>query len=102
MRAGRHFHDFYAPVDGVARKFSLACDDGAPVALLCMEPLTPTRDFPHTPVLLRALDDCSKLLKSGLPWGAMLAHQRGDLGAVIEAAEARRAEIYGALAEAAT
>ena len=36
------------------------------------------------------------LIPKGLPWGAVCTQHQGHLGAIIEAVEARRAEIYGA------
>lgn len=90
MERRRHYHDFYAPVDGVARKFALRADDGKVMWIGAMEPL-PAKDIKlHT-----TLDCIIKLLHRGVPWAVFTSHRAGDIGAVIEAAEARRAEIYG-------
>jgi hypothetical protein len=87
------WHQFFAPINGVACRFAMRCEDGAPKGLFCVDAGNGT-DCTHD--LCRQLAAVTALLKGGLPWGAVLTQHGGDLGAVIEAAEARRLEIYGA------
>lgn len=94
--SGRTFHDFYAPIDGTALRFQMLCVDGAPKAVLPVQPLRPVLGRRRMQALNAQLDLLEVLLKD-LPWPALAGCiGRGNLGAIIEAAEARRAEIYGA------
>jgi hypothetical protein len=91
MQSG--WHHFKAPIDGAAYNFAIRCEDGVPKRIYCTDPrqnmVERVRAIPPQ------LDDVNKLLHKGLPWAAVTLQKLGDIGAVIEAAEARRAEIYG-------
>lgn len=93
----RSYHDFFAPIEGDAVRFTMRCDDGLPVWIQCARP---PASRALTARLVVRLDLVNHLLKS-LPWAAFTLQGHGDIGAVLEAAEARRAEIYGPLPEAA-
>lgn len=86
------WHQFRAPIDGKACRFVVRCTHGQPDGLFCIHPgyLTNAR----LRELLQDLRALTKLLKGGLPWDAVRLQHQGNLGAVIEAAEARRVEIY--------
>lgn len=91
----RDYHDFYAPIEGFACRFTMRCDDGLPVWIQLAAP--PVRKE-VTMKLVAQLDLVNHLLRS-LPWAALATQRHGNIGAVIEAAEARRREIYGASPE---
>src|SRR5690242_14494637 len=93
----RAYHDFFAPIDGDAVRFTMRCDDGSPVWIQCA---APPASRALTARLVGGLDLVNHLLKS-LPWEAFRLQRAGHIGAVLEAAEARRAEIYGPLPETA-
>lgn len=97
--AEQAYYDFYAPVFGVATKFSMRCNDGLPKKLMALAPLH-VEFGTRGERLYLDLDLVNHLLRD-IPWAALRMCKRGNLGAVIEAAEARRAEIYGPLTEAA-
>jgi len=86
------WHQFRAPIDGKACRFVVRCSNGKPDGLFCIHPghLSNTRLYQ----LVQDLRALTKLLKGGLPWDVVRLQHQGNLGAVIEAAETRRAEIY--------
>ncbi len=89
----RDFHDFYAPVGGRTWRFTMRLDNDQVANLASAWPWA---DGIEMTVLRLDLDVVNQLLAEGLPWAALAAvRSRRDLGAVIEAAEARRREIYG-------
>lgn len=94
--AGVTEHQFFAPIDGAACRFVLHCDGGKPVGLFGMDDGGPNKPDPD---VCRQLADLNALMAKGLPWGAVCTQHQGNIGAIIEAAEARRAELYGPLAE---
>lgn len=91
----KEFHDFYVPISGTAIKFSMRCDDGKPKWIGPMVQLAVECGDHRARRVHAQLDLLNHLLKD-LPWAALASCcGRGPMGAVIEAAEARRAEIYG-------
>jgi hypothetical protein len=94
--AGITEHLFSAPIAGVACRFSLHCDGGKPTAIFGVDDGGPNKPDSDICSQLAALN---ALIAKGLPWGAVRLQHQGDIGAVIEAAEARLAELYGAIDE---
>jgi hypothetical protein len=92
----RVFHDFYAPIDGTAFKFSMRCKDKLPNFLYALAPLAVEMGATRSSALYAQLDLVNHLLRD-LPWAMLASQKRGNIGAILEAAEARRAEIYGPL-----
>lgn len=86
------WHKFKAPIYGKAYLFSMRCEDGEPKRLYCVDPQQSWVDALEK--IPPQLDVINKLLHRGLAWDAIRQQHQGDIGAVIEAAEARRAEIY--------
>lgn len=86
----RRFHDFFAPIDGFAVRFSMRCDDGLPKQIHKAEPI----EGRACDKVVAQLDLLNHLLKS-VPWAMVAVQTAGNIGAVIEAAEARRCELYG-------
>lgn len=85
------WHQFLAPIDGKAQRFAMRCENGEPKALVGVEEgFTSTKND-----LCCQLVDLNSLMAKGLPWGAVCTQRQGVIGAIIEAAEVRRAEIYG-------
>lgn len=91
-------HEFFAPIDGVACRFSLHCAAGVPQALFAADNGTNPKPDPF---IARQLADLNELMRKGLPWAAVRTQHQGNIGAIIEAAESRRLEIYGEMGEAA-
>lgn len=90
-----NYHDFYAPIDGEAERFTIRCCDGA-VTKIRPTPLIPG-DTLRRFAVLGYLELINHLLMS-LPWAALVSCKgTGNICAIIEAAEARRFEIYGPL-----
>ncbi len=89
-------HRFYAPIEGKSHSFIMQCHAGNPVAIYAYDSgAWPKPD----PDVARQLADLNDLMRKGLPWGAVCTQHQGNIGAVIEAAELRRAEIYGQQSE---
>lgn len=85
------WHQFRAPIDGKSFPFSMRCEDGVPQALFAID--DGQGRAPDT--LCFKLADLNGLIRKGMVWEIVRTQHQGDLGAVIEAAEARRVEIYG-------
>ena len=93
MAGGCVEHQFMAPIEGEAYRFLMECRDGVPVAIYAHD-IGDSR-VPRMEIG-QDLAQLNILIAKGLPWGAVCTQHQGDLGAIIEAVEARRAEIYGA------
>jgi hypothetical protein len=86
------WHQFQAPVGGKALRFAMRCEDGQVRGLH----LTDAGQVNLPRPLVGDLLALSALLRHGaLPWEMVRLQTQGHIGAVIEAAEARRVELYG-------
>lgn len=97
MTAAQQYHDFYAPIGGTAVRFSMRCAQGRPIWIGPLVPLHMELGQARGERLYGQLDLLNHLMKS-VPWAA-LASCRGAsaITTIVEAAEARRQEIYGTL-----